>query len=570
MSQPRTCIRLPEVEDVDDFSFEAESVTGPYGVTMHVAAMQQVVDWQEKRTAPYHGYYRLILPPVVKTLQARIKARYNAPVAIMYRSAEIALKEVLEYLWLTGARTLRLHGTMPAVNQLPFSIITEAADVELSIGEQPAPDAPGIRVTWASSLPDSPIDFNAIDYCIGSLKPVDAQTDIDAAAVLTRHVDEAAIIHERNRRRGACVCARDAAWLLGKDTTLSPEMDVACDPAIRLRELEEARFCTLYPSGMCAITVVLDHIRQTRKKSHFVVVGHPYSDTHLLVKDMDWAGIPMQGTMLAGEDVDGLKTALEKGDVAGVIVETISNPLSEVPDLEALVKICRSQGVPTLCDNTMATPYNCRPLTLGIDYVVHSTTKYLSGSNDHGGGAILTNDPATGETLTAYQHTWGLRMSPLEAKTLAVGLEDFEARMERFNANGQRVAEWLATHPMVEKVFFSGLPSSPDYPIAQRLLKPGMGSVVSFVLKRKTFKSMQRFYDCPMPGIKKAPSLGSNITLVCPYTMLTYYPRSDDYLAEHRLERFLIRISVGSEQDIAPIIQELDLAIQAADREPVT
>jgi cystathionine gamma-synthase len=91
-----------------------------------------------------------------------------------------------------------------------------------------------------------------------------------------------------------------------------------------------------------------------------------------------------------------------------------------------------------------------------------------------------------------------------------------------------------------------------------------MGSVVSFTLKNKTLDSMQRFYDSPMPGIKKAPSLGSNITLMCPYTMLTYYSRSEAYLAEHRLERFLIRISVGSEPQIKPVIQQLATAIEAA------
>jgi hypothetical protein len=78
MSNPRTCISLPEVEDLDDFAFETEPVSGPYGITMEVADLQHVVAWQEQRTSPYHGYYRLILPPLVKTLQARLKARYLA------------------------------------------------------------------------------------------------------------------------------------------------------------------------------------------------------------------------------------------------------------------------------------------------------------------------------------------------------------------------------------------------------------------------------------------------------------------------------------------------------------
>lgn len=565
MSNPRTCISLPEVEDLDDFAFETKPVSGPYGIAMEVADLQHVVAWQEQRTIPYHGYYRLILPPLVKTLQARLKAKYEAPDAIMYSSAMVALKEVLEYLWLQGARTIREHKPQPAISQLPFKGVQEAADVELFMRIPFAPvDGSGICVVWDDQLPDGPIDLKGVDYWIGSLKNTGGDPGIDAATVLTRHVDEAKAIHERNRRRGACIAARDAAWFLEKDPDLSPDTDGWEDPKKRLCALEHASACTTYPSGMLAITALLDYIRTTRKRSHFVVVGHPYSDTHLLVKEIEWAGIPMRGTMLAGDDLEGLRTALDQGDVAAVIVETISNPLGEVPDLPRLVALCQAQEVPILCDNTMATPYNCKPLDLGVDFVVHSTTKYLSGGNDHGGGAVLTCDQAADEALSTYQSTWAIQMSPLEAKVLARGLADFEERMQRFNANGQRVAEWLEDHPAVDRVYFAGLPSSPDHAIAKRILEPGMGSVVSFTLKNKTLDSMQRFYDSPMPGIKKAPSLGSNITLMCPYTMLTYYSRSEAYLAEHRLERFLIRISVGSEPQIKPVIQQLATAIEAA------
>ena len=422
------------------------------------------------------------------------------------------------------------------------------------------PDDATYSVCVFSTFSEDPQVGTAYDFRIGE---VGAESDAIRAGVnLTNAEEHAKIFHERNRRRGACVAARDAARIQGEDKALTLDPRAREDVAASLCQLEQAEFAALYPSGMCAVSVALDYYRVSRGIGRFVIVGHPYSDTHLLCKHMAWAGELMGAEMLQGNDLDGLERALAE-PTAAVIVETISNPLNEVPDLERIVEICRAVGVPVTVDNTMASPYNCQPLTWGVDTVIHSTAKYLSGANNHGGGVILSNNPAVERALTDYKTRWQLDMSPLEATVLQASLKDFEARMVLFNRNGLSVAEWLSTHPLVDEVYFAMLPENPDAAVAERLLKGG-GSVVSFTLKEKGFDAIKRFYDCPMPLIKKAPSLGSNVTLLCPYTMLTYYQKDDAYLANVRLDRYLLRLSVGCEDPLEPVLDTIHRALEAA------
>jgi cystathionine beta-lyase/cystathionine gamma-synthase len=529
--------------------------------------MQHVVEWQEQRAIPFQGYYRLILPPVVKKLQAGIKAYYRDPNVIMYSSAGIALKELLDYLWIEeGTRSISF-GSSGDKAALGDVVERSAFDVKQGSGElflttsttcEGKPASVACSILVLESMPESREICEGWDFVVmGVAKP---DSPVNAAVILTRREDQAKVIHERNRRRGACIAARDGAWLLGRDTDLVVRAGVKEQVVQRLCELEGAKFGTLYPSGMCAVTMAMEVARQSGK-SRFIVVGHPYSDTHLLCKDMPWAGEPMTSEMLRGSDLAGLETALQT-DTAAVIVESISNPLNEVPDLERISEICRAHGVLMIVDSTMASPYNCQPLNLGADLVVHSTAKYLSGKNNHGGGAILTNNPAAYATLIAMRDTWQVDMSALEADVLWQSIQDFEARMEVFNRNGLAVAEWLQTHPAVEKVYFAMLPDNPDRAVAERLLRGG-GSVVSFSLKNRSFETAKAFYDTSMPLIKKAPSLGSNITLMCPYTLLTYYQKDDAYLENYRLDRYLVRISVGCEDPITPVLENLDTALSA-------
>lgn len=167
----------------------------------------------------------------------------------------------------------------------------------------------------------------------------------------------------------------------------------------------------------------------------------------------------------------------------------------------------------------------------------------------------MTSDDAIARTLADRQKRLRNRMSPFEAGALLTTLPTFAERMKRFNANGRRVAECLARHPAVERVFFPGFPGSPVGASSNWL--SGYGSVVSFTFREPGIEPVRRMYDTPTPSIRKAPTLGSDATLMCPYVMLTYFRRSDEYLRAYRLPRHLVRLAVGSEKDFAPVEGEL-------------
>lgn len=153
------------------------------------------------------------------------------------------------------------------------------------------------------------------------------------------------------------------------------------------------------------------------------------------------------------------------------------------------------------------------------------------------------------------------RMSPLEAAVLEEHLQDFPRRMGRFNANAARVASLLVGHPGVGRVFFNGVPSHPSYATARKILT-GSGSVVSFSLADDSMEGLRAFYDPPLPHILKAPSLGSDVTLLCPYTLLTHFDEPDEALEALGLSRYLVRVAVGSEEDIEPVVESLDGALR--------
>ncbi|MDP6466053.1 MAG: PLP-dependent transferase, partial [SAR324 cluster bacterium] len=140
-----------------------------------------------------------------------------------------------------------------------------------------------------------------------------------------------------------------------------------------------------------------------------------------------------------------------------IFTETITNPLQQTPDLVALKRISADNNVPLVIDNTLATPLNCRPLDWGADFVIHSTSKYLSGSNDHGGGVVMIRGKRWQQPLMRLQRHWGLNLLKSEKETLAGNLEDFEKRMERFNRNGEKLARFLKQHPSIARVYHGSL-----------------------------------------------------------------------------------------------------------------
>ena len=569
---------VPEVEYHDPAAFPTESIFGPHGITAHIPSMAHILDWQEQRAVPYQGYYRLIHPPFLKRLRARLQAQYRVDWAIPYCSVELALKELLEFLRFPHpaqrvylppapghlARMALAAGfpcsVAPAPEQMAAGdvVLFDEAAASSARSWLDACRTAGATLTGCSmELPSSVDAVTLADWWVAGLD--DPSIGLTSAFTFTRRA-QAADLHERNRRRGGLMPSRAAAWWLGEP---EPEPDPgapgrACE---MLAAMEGARHAFVYPSGMHGIVETFEAL-WTPERPEVVVVGHPYSDSHLILGEMPWAPGGLLTHFLQVSEQERLPALLAGGRVGAVLMETLTNPLIEIPDLPAIASACRAAGVPLVVDNTFATPANCRPLEHGATVVLHSTSKFLSGSNEHGGGVVMTSDDAIARALADRQQRLRNRMSSFEAGVLLTTLTTFADRMKRFNANGLRVAECLARHPAVGRVFFPGQPGSPIGHTANWL--SGFGSVVSFTFREPGLVPVRRMYDAPTPTILKAPTLGSDATLMCPYVMLTYFRRSDEYLRAYRLPRYLVRLAVGSESNFAPVEADLMRALDAA------
>jgi len=238
--------------------------------------------------------------------------------------------------------------------------------------------------------------------------------------------------------------------------------------------------------------------------------------------------------------------------------ESPTNPHLSVIDLERVAAIGRRHGVETVIDATLATPYNVRPLEFGIDYVLHSCTKYLGGHNDLLAGAILGAADKL-EPLRKFRGLAGLINAPHNEHMLLRGLKTFELRMERHNANGQAVAEFLERHPRIERVYYPGLPSHPQFEVARRTMR-GFGGLVTFMVKDADWRQTANVVDAVrIPRI--APSMGGVESLIEQPLVLSYYEFTAAERRAWGIPDNMIRLACGienAEDLIADLAQALE------------
>jgi len=560
---------------------QGDAVGGAYAITGTLPTIADVVAFKESTATFDHGYYRFVSHPHLRRLEAELKTRFQCRHCRLAESYQTALLELILCLHPTGrpgrifvlgsfpeATALADGRFLPACEGDGLSIMTlqDPSRVPADLGRQdilvlgPGADAgPTARIArehGASVVAAIPTPLS---------EPPEAQffvlglSDVDGGALggavlgnADRVMDRLA---EQMKRRGPVLSSRVAERLLAGAATgmTGAHTEANARVAETLCRMEGGSRAFLYASGMSAITRVLDLLRAPGKRQ-IVAVGHLYNDTYQTLRIGETVFLGVAELERLGDAVGS--------ETAAILTETITNPLSDVPDLRLLSRVAHDRGVPLIVDNTIATPINCRPFEIGADYVIHSTTKYLNGTNDHGGGAVIVRDERRARELAERQMLMRDHMSPREAAVLETNLSSVSGRMSRFNANALRIAEFLAGHPGVRRVFYCGLPTHRSHSVARDLLQ-GFGSVVSFTLREESLDGLRAFYDSPLDGIRKAPSLGSNVTLLCPYTMLTHYADSDEELAEIGLPRFLARISVGCEEECAPIMESLDQALRA-------
>jgi cystathionine gamma-lyase len=539
-----------------------QAVGGDYSITGTLPTLADVIAFKEGTAEFDHGYYRFVSHPRLRELEEALKNRFHLRHCRLTESFEIALVELLICLHRPGVQgrivILKEKDAAPPFSDNTLLPACEREGVSFVYTDDPRQDDAVIAVLRAKDgrLPEPLPDAPSVKFYVLGLRA--ARDGEQAGAVLGNADRVMARLAEQLKRRGPILSARSADCLMGKGDDRG-DPDAAGRVADALCRLEDGSQAFLYASGMSAITRVLDLLRRPGR-SQVVAVGHLYNDTFTSLRRAPRQENEAPNVFLGVDELDRLG-GLVGDQTAAILTETITNPLSDVPDIEVLSRVARAHGVPLVVDNTIATPENCRPFELGADFVIHSTTKYLNGRNDHGGGAVIVREAKWARLLSDCQAVLNDRMSPREAGVLERNLGSLPARMRRFNENALRVASFLAGNPGVQRVFFNGLQSHRSYATARRLLR-GPGSVISFVLTRNSLEGLRALYDSPLSGIIKAPSLGSDRTLLCPYTLLTHYEDTDEVLEEIGLPRFLVRISVGCEEDIAPVLESLEEALK--------
>lgn len=229
-----------------------------------------------------------------------------------------------------------------------------------------------------------------------------------------------------------------------------------------------------------------------------------------------------------------------------VWIETPTNPTLKISDIEAIAKIAKSNGSLLCVDNTFASPALQQPLTFGADLVVHSATKYLGGHSDLIAGLVVTKDKELGEKIKFIQNAGGAILSPFDSWLVIRGIETLNLRIKQHCANAQAVAEFLETHPAVDKVFYPGLASHPNHHIAAKQFK-GFGGIVSFTLKDDTERSATVFVTSTK-YFKLAESLGGVKSLLCHPAQMTHKSIPADQRRAAGVADSLVRLSVGLEE----------------------
>jgi cystathionine gamma-synthase len=320
----------------------------------------------------------------------------------------------------------------------------------------------------------------------------------------------------------------------------------------KVAELEGGEDAVAFGSGMAALVTTC--LAFTKSGAHVAIFSDCYRRTRRFVTGF-LARFGVEHTVVPPGDLAALERAIGPRTRL-VITELPTNPFQWIVDLDALGALCRSRGVTTLVDSTFATPINLRPLGHGIDLVMHSATKYLSGHNDVLAG-VVTGSAAHVSLIRELRHDFGGVLDPHAAYLVQRGMKTLALRVAQQNRSALALATALEAHPRVKAVWYPGLPSHPHHATARRLMS-GFGGVVTFEVAGDT-ESVSRMIDrCRIPRI--APSLGGVESLIEQPALMSYFdldPAQRDALG---IRGTLVRYAVGVE-DPDELIADLRQAL---------
>ncbi|HEX8250889.1 MAG TPA: cystathionine gamma-synthase [Pyrinomonadaceae bacterium] len=315
--------------------------------------------------------------------------------------------------------------------------------------------------------------------------------------------------------------------------------------------LEGARYGYAFASGMSATDAVL---KLVKAGDHVILGDNTYGGTYRLFARV-LANYGIEFDLADTSDTLNIEKAF-KPNTKMVFVETPTNPVMGVTDLQAVSEIAHARGSRVVCDNTFMSPYLQQPINFGVDIVVHSTTKYLNGHSDSIGGFVALNDEEDANWIQFIQNSVGAILSPFDSFLVLRGTKTLAVRMEKHDENGRAVANFLAEHPKVLKVYYPGLTSHPQHELAKRQQR-GFGGMVSFETgsldnAKKVLESVKL---CTL-----AESLGGVESLISHPATMTHASVPQEKRDQLGITDGLVRVSVGIE-DIEDIIEDLDQAL---------
>ena len=320
-----------------------------------------------------------------------------------------------------------------------------------------------------------------------------------------------------------------------------------------IAQLEGGKAGFVFATGMAAEATV---IHLLKAGDHIISGDDIYGGTYRLFQDV-MQGFGLDFTFLRMDDREIIEAAI-KPNTRLLWLETPSNPLLNIVDIEMVVAIAKKHNLMTVIDNTFATPYFLRPIEYGIDLVVHSTTKYLNGHCDVVGGAVVTTTDELSEKVQFLLNAMGTCAAPFDSWLVLRGIETLPVRMKQHEANAGAVANYLTGHPAVKRVFYPGLESHPGHEIARRQMK-GFGGVVSFELGGG-IKAVNTFLK-RIKIFALAESLGGVASLAEHPATMSHASMPEEYRNQIGITDQLIRLSVGLE-NITDLTEDLAQALR--------
>jgi len=321
-----------------------------------------------------------------------------------------------------------------------------------------------------------------------------------------------------------------------------------------LAALEGGRAGFAFASGMAATNAVMTLLRAG---DHVIVSDNTYGGTFRLF-DKVLKKFGLEFSYVDAREPQIVEDAA-RPETRMVFIETPTNPVMSLVDIRAVAEITRRRGVRLVVDNTFMSPYFQRPLELGADIVVHSTTKYLNGHSDSIGGAVILNDEEDIRAMAFIQNSAGAIISPMDAWLVMRGTKTLAVRMRQHDENGRMVAQFLSEHPKVRHVYYPGLESHPQHELARRQMS-GFGGMISF--ETGSLENASRVLE----GVRLCTlgeSLGGVETLISHPATMTHASVPDVERDRLGITDGLVRISVGIE-DVDDIIADLDKALSAS------